>query len=122
MTEEELSPALADTFSPIFYDLDESTILDTYLDRVDKVVAAMQENPSLEVEISSYTDCRSSSEYNFKLSTRRTQSILDYVRKRISNPERIYGKGYGEDKPAYPYDDGSEINPFNRRIEIKINN
>ena len=97
MTEEELSPVLADTFSPIFYDFDESTILNTYLDRVDKVVAAMQENPSLEVEISSYTDCRSSSEYNLKLSTRRTQSILDYVRKRISNPERIYGKGYGED-------------------------
>jgi hypothetical protein len=31
------------------------------------------------------------------LSSRRTQSILEYVQKRISNPERIYGKGYGED-------------------------
>ena len=31
-------------------------------------------------------------------------------------------KGYGEDKRAYPYDNDSEINPFNRRIGIKINN
>lgn len=97
MAEEELSPVMADTFSPIFYDLDESAILDTYRDRMDKVVAAMQENPSLEIEISSYTDCRSNSEYNLLLSSRRTQSILEYVQKRISNPERIYGKGYGED-------------------------
>ena len=97
ITEEELSPVLTDTFSPIFYDLDQSTILDTYRDRLDKVVAVMKENPALEVEISSYTDCRSSSEYNLILSSRRTQSILNYVQKRISNPERIYGKGYGED-------------------------
>ncbi len=97
ITEEDLSTLLADTFSPIFYDLDESAILDTYRDRVNKVVVVMQENPTLEVEISSYTDCRSNSEYNLLLSSRRTQSILAYVKKRISNPERIYGKGYGED-------------------------
>ena len=57
----------------------------------------MQANPTLEVELSSFTDCRGSLEYNLALSDRRTQAIIDYVQERISNPQRIYGKGYGED-------------------------
>ena len=48
------------------------------------------------VEISSYTDCRGSIEYNLKLSNDRNQTIIDYVRERIKNPDRIFGKGYGE--------------------------
>lgn len=94
---EDLNPILADAFLPIFYNLDESSILTTYLDRVNKVVAVMQANPTLEVELSSFTDSRGSLEYNFALSDRRTQAIINYIQKRISNPQRIYGKGYGED-------------------------
>ena len=94
---EDLNPILADAFLPIFYNLDESSILTTYQDRVNKVVAVMQANPTLEIELSSFTDCRGSLEYNFALSDRRTQAIINYIQKRISNPQRVYGKGYGED-------------------------
>ena len=94
---EDLNQILADAFLPIFYNLDESLILTTYLDRVNKIVVVMQANPTLEVELSSFTDCRGSLEYNLALSDRRTQAIIDYVQERISNPQRIYGKGYGED-------------------------
>jgi hypothetical protein len=65
-------------------------------DRVDRVVKVMRDNPSLEVEVSSYTDCRGSSAYNLRLSKKRTNAILSYVRERIENPERIFGEGYGE--------------------------
>ncbi len=94
---ENLDPIIAETFLPIFYNLDESLILTSYLDRVNTVVAVMQANPTLEVELSSFTDCRGSLAYNLALSERRTQAIIDYVQERISNPQRIYGKGYGED-------------------------
>ncbi|MDB4016182.1 OmpA family protein [Flavobacteriaceae bacterium] len=97
VNKEDLNPILIDAFLPIFYNLDESSILTTYLDRVNKVVAVMQANPTLEVELSSFTDCRGSLKYNFALSDRRTQVIINYIQKRISNPQRIYGKGYGED-------------------------
>ena len=33
---------------------------------------------------------------------------------------RIKVFGYGEERPAYDYKDGSEVNIFNRRIEIVI--
>jgi outer membrane protein OmpA-like peptidoglycan-associated protein len=81
-----------------FYNLDKSNILEKYLDRVDKVVEVLQKNPSLEIEVSSYTDCRGSAPYNLALSQRRTQAIIDYVQARIEKPERIYGKGYGEEE------------------------
>ena len=92
----ELKQELAEAFAPIFYNLDKSNILEEYLNRVDKVVAVLQKNPSLEIEVSSYTDCRGSASYNLSLSQRRTQAIIDYVQARIEKPERIYGKGYGE--------------------------
>ena len=92
----ELKQELAEAFAPIFYNLDKSNILEEYLIRVDKVVAVLQKNPSLEIEVSSYTDCRGSAPYNLSLSQRRTQAIIDYVQARIEKPERIYGKGYGE--------------------------
>jgi outer membrane protein OmpA-like peptidoglycan-associated protein len=119
---EDLNPIVADAFLPIFYNLDESSILTTYLDRVNEVVAVMQANPTLEVELSSFTDCRGSLEYNLALSSRRTQAIIDYVQERISNPQRIYGKGYGEDvvnkgfKKDYALVVGSFREPSNATI------
>ena len=92
----ELNQELTEAFASIFYNLDKSNILEEYLDRVDKVVAVLQKNPSLEIEVSSYTDCRGSASYNMALSQRRTQALIDYVQARIEKPERIYGKGYGE--------------------------
>jgi len=119
---EDLNPIVADAFLPIFYNLDESSILTTYLDRVNEVVAVMQANPTIEVELSSFTDCRGSLEYNLALSSRRTQAIIDYVQERISNPQRIYGKGYGEDvvnkgfKKDYALVVGSFREPSNATI------
>jgi outer membrane protein OmpA-like peptidoglycan-associated protein len=95
--QKDLPPAILDAFLPIYYDLDGSSLLDSYKVRVDKVVSVMQANPNLEIELRSYTDCRGSLEYNLKLSERRNQEIIKYVQKRIDKPERIYGKGYGED-------------------------
>ena len=116
---EDLSPELADALSPIFYNLDKSNILETYIDRVEKVVAVMQENPTLEIEVSSYTDCRGRAAYNKQLSSERTQSILDYVQQRISNPERIYGKGYGEGQNATQVDYQLIVGAYTDAINLK---
>ena len=56
----------------------------------------MNSSPEMIIEVSSYTDCRGSKEYNLNLSNKRTKTIINYVSKQINNPERIYGKGYGE--------------------------
>ena len=84
------------SFAPIFYDFNKSDILIKYKDNLEKVISAMNSSPEMIIEVSSYTDCRGSKEYNLNLSNKRTKTIINYVRKQINNPVRIYGKGYGE--------------------------
>ncbi len=58
----------------------------------------MNQYPKMVVEVHSYTDCRASEGYNQLLSDRRAQTTLKYIKKNISKPSRISGKGYGETK------------------------
>ena len=56
----------------------------------------MNSSPEMRIEVSSYTDCIGSKEYNLILSNKRNEIIINYIREQIENPERVYGKGYGE--------------------------
>jgi outer membrane protein OmpA-like peptidoglycan-associated protein len=93
---EELPGDIQKTFLPIFYEFDKSSLLADYKDRVDAVVDAMKAQPEMIVALSSYTDCKGTKEYNLKLSQKRNQSIIDYVRQHIVKGDRIFGEGYGE--------------------------
>ena len=84
--------------NPIYFDLDKSNIRPDAALELDKIVDVMNEYPSMVVELGSHTDCRASKTYNRNLSDRRAKSSANYIRSRISKPERIYGKGYGESK------------------------
>ena len=93
---EELPQNIQKTFLPIFYEFDKSNLLVDYKDRVDAVVAAMKARPEMIVALSSYTDCQGSKQYNLKLSQKRNQTIIDYVRQHIVKGDRIFGEGFGE--------------------------
>lgn len=82
--------------NPIYFDLDKSNIRPDAALELDKIVKIMNENPEIKIELGSHTDCRASYSYNMKLSDRRAKSSAEYIRKRIDDPKRIYGKGYGE--------------------------
>lgn len=85
-------------FNTIYFDYHKYNIRPDAETELNKMVKILNEHPNLTVELTSHTDCRSSKEYNQKLSDRRAKASADYIKKRISNPERIYGKGYGETK------------------------
>jgi outer membrane protein OmpA-like peptidoglycan-associated protein/tetratricopeptide (TPR) repeat protein len=82
--------------NPIYFDLDKSDIRPDAEIELNKIIEIMNDNPKIKIELGSHTDCRSSFDYNLKLSDRRAAASADYIQKRITNPERIYGKGYGE--------------------------
>jgi outer membrane protein OmpA-like peptidoglycan-associated protein len=82
--------------NPIYFDLNKDNIRPDAAIELDKIVKVMNENPKLEIELGSHTDCRASAAYNLALSDRRAKSSANYIKARIANPERIYGKGYGE--------------------------
>ena len=79
-----------------YFDFDRSTIRPDAALEFDKVVAIMNTFPHLIIQLGSHTDCSASKEYNQLLSDKRAKSSLEYIQSRITNPNRITGKGYGE--------------------------
>jgi outer membrane protein OmpA-like peptidoglycan-associated protein len=113
---------------PIYYDMGKFEIRKDAAQELDKIIKIMNENPEMVVELGSHTDCRSSKDYNQKLSQKRANSAVSYIQKQIKNPKRITGKGYGESKlkincpcegkvmPTCPEEDHAK----NRRTEFLI--
>jgi len=83
---------------PIYFDLGKFNIRKDAALELDKIVRVMNENPKMVVELGSHTDCRGSMASNESLSNKRALSSAEYIKKKITNPERIYGKGYGESR------------------------
>lgn len=112
----------------IYFDLNQSDIRPDAETELLKIVKTMNANPTMVVEISSYADCRESDAYNQSLSNRRAQASVDFIKARITKPERISGKGYGESNLVNDCAcDGAEISACseaqhqkNRRTEFRI--
>lgn len=82
--------------NPIYFDYNKSFIRKDASIELDKIVKVMNDNPGMYIELGSHTDCRGSEKYNESLSDRRAKSSAKYIASKITNPKRIYGKGYGE--------------------------
>lgn len=110
----------------IHYEFDKAVILESSKISIDTTVLALMEaNPELIVEIQSHTDSKGNDQYNIKLSQKRAESVVVYLTQKGINTKRLVAKGYGESKPIAPNDkpDGSD-NPEgrakNRRTDFKI--
>ncbi len=80
----------------IRFDLNKFNIRPDAATELDKVVAVMNKYPGMQIELGSHTDCRASYKYNETLSDKRAKASAAYIKSKITNPARIYGKGYGE--------------------------
>lgn len=83
-------------FKPIYFDFHKYNIRPDAEIELAKIIKIMNDYPNMVVKLSSYTDCRSSKGYNQKLSNNRAKASADYIKKRITKPQRITSKGYGE--------------------------
>lgn len=82
--------------NPIYFDLGKYYIRPDAAVELDKIVAIMNQYPSIVIELGSHTDCRSSYSFNEKLSDNRAKSSAAYIVSKGISKDRIYGKGYGE--------------------------
>jgi outer membrane protein OmpA-like peptidoglycan-associated protein len=114
------------TINPVYFGFDQSNITDTAAIELDKVVAILSENTTLEIEVSAYTDSRGSSAYNIGLSNRRAKSSVDYLVSQGIDRNRIKAKGYGESRMINKCVNGIECSEAahakNRRTEFVILN
>ncbi|MBF6609147.1 MAG: OmpA family protein [Flavobacterium sp.] len=87
-----------------------------------ELLCAMQENPSLKIEIQGHICCQTEGDNDLTyLSTQRAKIIYNYlVRKKIDR-KRLSYKGYGNTQPIYPIPEkNEEERDANRRVEILI--
>ena len=103
----------------VFFDFDKADLRSESFVELDRVVKLLEENPSIEIEMSAHTDSRGSDEYNFKLSDNRARSVMEYILSKGIAPGRITSQGYGETKPVVD-NDTDENRQLNRRVEFKI--
>ena len=112
----------------IYYDFGKWTIRKDAVGDLDNLVRIMKENPTLQIELSSHTDCRASARYNMVLSARRARSAVEYITKKGIKARRILAAGYGESRlvnacHCEPKNDSNCIEPQhqdNRRTEVKV--
>ncbi len=112
----------------IYYNVNRWNIRKDAAEQLDRLATIMKQNPTLQVELSSHTDCRSSSRYNMVLSARRAKSAVDYVVKKGIKMQRFLAAGFGESKltndcvcePTNYSPCNEAQHQANRRTEIKV--
>lgn len=108
----------------IYFDLDKSNIRpDAALD-ISKIIAVLNQYPTMKLQITSHTDSRASKSYNLMLSQKRAQATLDFMVKSGIAKNRLTAKGYGESELVNKCADGvacsEEEHQQNRRSQFII--
>lgn len=104
----------------IYYDLNKFNIRSDAAVELDKLVQILNDNPTVNIELSSHTDARDTDSYNRKLSQNRAQSAVDYIVSKGIARERMVAKGYGETQLVIKDAKTEEEHQKNRRTEFTI--
>ncbi len=107
-----------------FFDLGKATIKKTSEPQLQKMVDMLNQYPTINVDIRSHTDSRSSTESNQILSDKRAQSTKNWLVSKGINENRLTAKGFGETQLVNKCADGvkctEQEHQQNRRSEFII--
>lgn len=125
---EKVKKGVAIKIENIYYDLDKWFIRPDAAKELDKLVKVLNDNPTIEIELSSHTDCRATIKYNATLSAKRADAAVSYIASRGINISRMIAAGYGESRLVNKCAcEGTQVVPCteeqhqeNRRTEFKI--
>lgn len=103
----------------VFFDTDSYVLKPASKIELNKLIALLQSNPSMKVEIGGHTDAVGSDEDNLVLSQNRANSVIEYLISEGIAAERLTAQGYGESQPVAT-NDTAEGRALNRRTEMKV--
>ena len=109
------APVLIDN---IFYDFNKATLRPESAEALDKLVALLEENPNVTIELSAHCDYKGSAEYNKRLSQRRAESVVKYLIEHGIASDRLTPVGYGKDKPKKIRKKVTEKYPFLKENDV----
>lgn len=103
----------------IFFDTDSFRIKNNSESELNKLIAFMNSNVSIKIEIGGHTDNKGKSTYNLDLSQKRAKAVYDFLIKKGVAAIRLKYKGFGDTVPIAT-NDTEEGRALNRRTEMKI--
>ncbi|MHC5310347.1 OmpA family protein [Myroides sp. LJL116] len=109
---------------PIYFDLDKWSIRPDAENELVKILAVLEQYPSMKIDIRAHTDSRASHVYNDKLSQRRAESVAQWLVNKGIQSNRLTYKGYGKRQLLNKCSDGvpcsEQEHQENRRSEFII--
>ncbi len=110
----------------IYYDYNESFIRNDAKPTLNELADILLQNPAINIELASHTDCRGRVNYNQELSQRRAQAAVDYLISIGVAPDRMTARGYGKNALLINCDCDNgcseEDHQANRRTTFKVIN
>jgi peptidoglycan-associated lipoprotein len=98
----------------IFFEFGKATLTDDSRTALDSLIAIMNDNPTLVIELRAHTDNRGSDEANYAMSQQRAQAVVDYLIKHAIAEGRMDAVGLGESQPKVVNAEIAKQYPFLR--------
>jgi len=105
----------------IFFEFGLATLKEESFPELNRLMKLLNDNPTIQIEISGHTDNVGSDEDNLKLSEDRAASVVEYLSSNGVSKNRLTPKGYGESKPIAT-NETEEGKQLNRRVEFTVTN
>ena len=103
----------------LFFDTDKWDVKPESESELNQIVALMNNNAGIKLEISGHTDSSGSKEHNKTLSEKRASSVIEWLAAHGISKSRLTARGAGDSEPAA--DNATEEGrKANRRVEMKI--
>ncbi len=96
----------------IFYDFDRWELRPESMAALDRLIEVLNDNPTIVIELGAHTDSRGSLDYNYDLSQKRAQSVVNYLIERGVPTERLRAKGYAQSQPKVVDEQLAQQYPF----------
>jgi len=103
----------------VYFGFDEANLEAKELQRLDRDIAVMKNHPMVKVSVQAFTDVKGSNQYNAELANCRMYTVVDYLKAKGIEPQRIKAVPLGEELPILNRDT-VEDRVINRRVELML--
>ena len=108
------------TETSVKFGFDKDNLTKKSKDALDQLAADVANTKGYIITLEGGTDSVGSSEYNYGLSERRANSVIQYLASKFNIPaHKIYVIGLGKDKPVES-NDNSKGRAMNRRVDVRL--
>ena len=115
-----IRPAVKEiVFEDVHFDFDRYSLRPEATRALDEAVKAMQENPTLRIQVEGHTCNIGTAEYNLALGDRRANSVREYLTSRGIGADRLRTVSYGEERPKHD-NAREETRRLNRRAALVV--